>query len=171
MGSWGAIIMGFFGAVFAIATLNWQWHISGWLLALPVAVALAIWLAAACVIRLPGEGLSLSPEAARAIRWSSIGEGIAIPIAMIVIANTGHPELALPAIALIVGPHFLPIARAARFTPYYLLGGLLLVAAAIGFILHAPLGGQVTGIMAAACLWFASALAVVRDWRVKTRRG
>jgi len=35
MGAWGALIMGFFGAVFASMTLYWQWHLHGVALALP----------------------------------------------------------------------------------------------------------------------------------------
>jgi hypothetical protein len=36
--------------------------------------------------------------------------------------NLHHPEWLMPAVALIVGLHFLPIAWAAPFPPFYALG-------------------------------------------------
>ena len=57
MGAWGAIIMSFFGAVFGALTLYMQWHKSGLPLMLPFLVFAIIAIAAARVIRLPGDGV------------------------------------------------------------------------------------------------------------------
>ena len=167
MGAWGAIIMSFFGAVFAALTMHWQLSISGVALATPFIIFAAVGLAAAQVLRLPGQGIAPSERAGRAIMWSSIAEGVGLFLAANIVMNLHHPELLLPAMALVVGLHFVPIARAASFRPFYILGAALIVSAVAGFILGAPTGGTVAGLMAALGLWIAATLAVRRDWLVK----
>ena len=168
MGAWGAIIMGFFGALFAALTLAFQLHWSGPILGLPFLGFALIALAAAQVLRRPGEGVVPSKQAEKAIMWSSIGEGVGLFVAADLVVNLGHAELLLPAMAIVVGLHFLPIAYAAPFRPFYLLGGALLGAGALGFILAGPAGGEVAGFAAAAALWAAAALAIRRDARAKS---
>ncbi|QJE01844.1 hypothetical protein HH212_18960 [Massilia forsythiae] len=167
MGARGAVVMGFFGAVFAALTMHLQWQLGGVMLALPFIVFLAIGAAAAHTLRSEGDGIVLSERTRKALVWSSTGEGIGIFIAANVVANLHRPDLLLPAIALVVGLHFLPIAHAAAFRPFYVLGAFLLLAAAIGFAVAAPLGGDIAGIAAALALWCASAAAIGRDRQVK----
>jgi hypothetical protein len=167
MGIWGAIIMSFFGAVFAALTLHWQWDVSSPLLGVPFVVFVAIALTAAYVARLPGSGIVPSEKTERAIMWSSIGEGVGLFLAANIVINLHRPDLLLPAMALVVGLHFLPIARAARFFPFYALGAALLVSAVLGFVLPGPRGGEIAGLAAAVSLWIASVLAVRRDWRAR----
>lgn len=167
VGAWGALIMGFFGAVFAALTMYWQWHVSSLVLAVPFVVFAPIALAAAHVILLPGDGIKPSARAERVIMWSSIGEGVGLFLVSNIAINLHRPDLLLPAMALVVGLHFLPIAFAAPFKPFYLLGVALILFAIAGFILRAPVGGEVAGFMAAVGLWTAAAIAVRRDWRAK----
>jgi hypothetical protein len=167
MSAWGALIMSFFGSVFAALTLYWQWHVAGPLLAFPFLVFALIAVAAALVIRLPGTGIVLPERAGRMIMWSSIGEGVGLGLVANVLINLHRPDLLPPAMALIVGLHFLPIAVAAAFRPFWLLGGALLLAALAGFLLGAPLGGEVAGLAAALALWTAAILAILRDRRAK----
>jgi hypothetical protein len=164
MGGWGAIIMGFFGSVFAALTLCLQYHVAGAALAIPFVVFAAIGLAAAYVLRSPGAGIAPSERAGRVIMWSSIGEGVGLFVAANLVMNLHRPELLLPAMALVVGLHFLPIAYAAPFRPFYALGGALILAAIAGFILHGPAAGSVAGLTAAVALWTAATLAIRRDW-------
>lgn len=164
MGAWGALIMSFFGAMFAALTLYWQWHLSGITVALPFLGFMLIGLAASYVIRTPGEGIKPSPKEERAIMWSSIGEGVGLFLAANIVVNLHRPGLLLPSMALVVGLHFLPIAFAGGFRPFYVLGTALIVAAIMGFIVEAPTGGKVAGFMAAGALWLASGIAVHRDW-------
>lgn len=156
--------MSFFGAVFASLTLYWQWHLSGVALALPFLGFILIGFVASYVIRTPGEGIKPSPKEERAIMWSSIGEGVGLFLAANIVINLHRPDLLLPSMALVVGLHFLPIAFAAGFRPFYVLGTALVGAAIIGFVVGAPTGGEVTGFMAAVALWLASGIAVRRDW-------
>ncbi len=169
MGAWGAIIMGFFGSVFAALTLSLQCHVAGAALAIPFVVFAAIGLAAAYVLRLPGAGIVPSERAGRVIMWSSIGEGVGLFVAANLVMNLHRPELLLPAMALVVGLHFLPIAYAAPFRPFYALGGTLILAAIAGFILHGPAAGSVAGPAAALALWTAATLAIRRDYSARRK--
>ncbi|NVN43513.1 hypothetical protein HW537_06305 [Asaia siamensis] len=167
MGAWGALIMSFFGAVFASLTLYWYLDLSGIALAVPFLGFLMIGITAMYVIRLSGDGIKPTPKEERAIMWSSIGEGIGLFLASNIVMNLHRPDLLLPSMALVVGLHFLPIAFAAGFRPFYVLGAALIVAATVGFVVGAPIGGEVAGLMAAGALWLASGIAIRRDWLAK----
>jgi hypothetical protein len=169
MGSWGAIIMGFFGALFASMTLGLQFGWTGAALGLPFFVFAVIALFAVATIRRPGEGIRPSPQQGRVIMWSSIGEGVGLFAVANLVINLGHHEWLLPAMALVVGLHFLPMAFAIPFRPFYVLGVALLVAAALGFTLPTPLNGELAGFSAAVALWIAASLAVRRDRVAKAR--
>lgn len=169
MGAWGALIMSFFGAVFASLTLYWQWHVYGADLALPFLAFALIGAAAGSVIRIPGDGIRPSPKEERAIMWSSIGEGVGLFLVANIVINLHRPDLLLPSMALVVGLHFLPIALAAGFRPYFVLGTALIGASIMGFLMGAPTGGELTGFMAAGALWVASGIAVRRDRSAKRR--
>ena len=147
--------------------MYWQWQVLGMALAIPFVAFALIGLAAVCVIRLPGNGIKPSEKAERAIMWSSIGEGVGLFLASNIVINLHRPDLLLPAMALVVGLHFLPIAFAAAFRPFYILGTALIVFASVGFAVRAPAGGGIAGFMAAAGLWVAASIAVHRDWRAK----
>jgi hypothetical protein len=167
MGARGAVIMGFFGAVFAALTIHQHWQVRGIKLALPFIISLAIWAAAAQTSRLKGNGFAMSEKTKKALLWSSTGEGIGIFLVINAVNNLHRPDLLLPAMALVVGLHFLPIAHAASFRPFYRLATVLLLSAAIGFMVPAPVGGEIAGISAALCLWFASITAVSRERHAK----
>jgi len=153
--------------VFASVTMYLQWGMTGAALALPFIGYALIAFAAAQIIRMPGIGIAPSKAVERAIMWSSIAEGVGIFLAINIVYNLHHSEWALPAIALVVGLHFLPIAFVASSRPFWLLGTALILSAILGVILPAPQGGAFAGIAAAAALWIASAMALRRDWRAK----
>lgn len=167
MSVWGAVIMSFFGGVFAALTMYWEWHIEGMALAFPFLIFVIVGLLTAFILRLPGEGHVLSEKAERTIMWSSIAEGVGLFIASTIVANLHRPEWQLPVMALVVGLHFIPIAFAASYRPFYALGAALIVSAVLGFVVAAPTGGQIAGIMAASSLWIAAFLGMARDWRSK----
>lgn len=162
MGASGAIIMSFFGAVFAAMTLAMPLGRSGAVLFLPFAVFAVIAVVAVRTMRRKEQTPARSARKDRVIMWSSAAEGIGIFIAANVVINLGRPELLLPAIALIVGLHFLPMAHLIPFRPFYALAGALLVAAALGFVLHQPIGAGIAGFVAAFILWTAALLALQR---------
>ena len=119
------------------------------------------------MLRSPGVGIAPSERAGRVIMWSSIGEGVGLFVAANLVMNLHRPDLLLPAMALVVGLHFLPIAYAAPFQPFYILGGALILAAIAGFTLRGPAAGSVAGLAAAVALWTAATLAIRRDWHAR----
>ena len=168
MGSTGAIIMSFFGCVFYLMGLG---PTIGWrsaLLLVPIAIFVFIVTRVAALSRRGAAQLRTS-RASKAIVWSSIGEGLGILIAVNVLANLGREDLILPAIAAVVGLHFLPIAYAIPFRAFYVTAAALLIAATIGIVLRQPAGTEVTGLLAAAILWITSFAALRREARALAR--
>jgi hypothetical protein len=144
-------------------TLGLQLHCSGVVLAIPFLAFALIASAAFMIIRLPGESIAPSKQAESVIMWSSIGEGMGLFVAANLVINLGHRDLLLPAMALVVGLHFLPMAYAIPFRPFWLLGIALLLAAALGFGIGQPMGGEVAGFAAALALTAAALLALRRE--------
>lgn len=71
-------------------------------------------------------------------KWFGIifgAEGLLIFIAVNVVINLGHPELTIPAIALVVGLHFFPLARVFKRTIDYYLATWSTVVATLAIIL------------------------------------
>ncbi len=169
MGASGAIIMSFFAAVFATMTLALPLHLGGVVLGLPWLVFAIVALACVHTLRLPGIGVVASERAGRVILWSSIGEGVGLFVAANLVENLGHPEMLLPAMALVVGLHFLPMAYGVPFVPFYVLGLALVAAGLVGLVLAHGAGGAIAGFSAALALLLAAVLAVRRDRLAKTR--
>lgn len=115
MGARGAVILGFFGALFAALTLNWQMHRSGMALVPPFLAFGVIALGAAYVMRRPGQGIVPAQRVQRAIKWSTVAEGIGLCVVANIAILTNHLDLLLPAMALVVGLHFVPIAIVRSF--------------------------------------------------------
>ena len=124
MGARGAVIMGFFGAVFAALTMHLQWQLGLIMLTLPFIVFLIIGAAAMHTMGLRRNGIVLSDRT-------------------------------------------LPIAHAASFRPFYILGAFLLLSAVTGFLVASSQGGGIAGIAAALSLWLASTAAIGRDHKAK----
>jgi hypothetical protein len=163
MGAAGAIVMSFFGAVFASLALSTQFGQTGAVLALPFLVFAAIAVSAVLHPRRVAPTFMRAKHTDRVVMWSSAVEGVAIFIAVNLLVNLGHRELLLPTIALIVGLHFLPMAYALAFRPFYGLGGVILLAAALGFMLKQPAGGSIAGLVSAGALWVAAIFALLRE--------
>lgn len=163
MGPWGAIIMSFFGGVFfaAASVMAVGWKIP--LLLTPVLVFAIFATLASCRIKHAPPG-SFEPDArsGKIISWASIAEGVGIPVIAMALANTGHNDILLPGIALVVGLHFVPMAYAIPFRPFYLLAAMLILAALAGALLKQPAGSIMAGISASFALWAASTLALTR---------
>ena len=106
--------------------------------------------------RLSGASARPPEEAKRAGRivgWAAGGEGIAIAVVANLLILNGHRDLVLPAMAIIVGLHFLPLALLFKVRIYYATALLLVLVGAAGFILDAPLRNLVTGLSSAGLLW------------------
>jgi hypothetical protein len=133
MGARGAIILSFFGAIFAALTLVCQLGWTGPAIGLPFLVFIAVLLAALRTLRLPGTGISPSGRGGRVILWSTLGEGFGLVVSANLVVQLGHADLLVPTVALVVGLHFLPMGRWVPFPPFYGVGTLLICAALAGF--------------------------------------
>jgi hypothetical protein len=106
-----------------------------------------------------------SPQRTRAGRIFNIvniGQWLAILIAVTVLVNLGLSAWVIPCIIVIVGLHFLPLARVFGNPPHYVTGAALIVLA-VTYPLLAP-GGPASpvGCLGAGLILWASALWAIR---------
>jgi hypothetical protein len=99
----------------------------------------------------------------RIVGIASAVEGAAIFAAVTVLVNLGRRDLIAPAVAMIVGLHFLPLARWLP-APIYYLAAVLLVAVGMAGVLVQDLPARIltVGIGAAAVLWSSCAVVFLR---------
>src|SRR5262249_1356482 len=125
----GATIMFFFGAIWLLLGVFGGWPSPGWLRAglLVAGLLLAVWIAIV-VHRVShvSETAPPTPEQAavgrrigRRFGWTTGIEGAAILLAVILLNAVHRPDFIPPAIALIVGLHFFPLASLFRRSVYY----------------------------------------------------
>jgi hypothetical protein len=108
-------------------------------------------------------GPAPAPNAGRVVGIASAAEGVLIFAAANVLVNTGHADWMAPVIAIIVGLHFLPIARWLPARSYYLTAALLVAVGGIGLALPAGRPRTAVVTVGAACiLWLTSASVLYR---------
>ena len=76
-------------------------------------------------------GTPESKRMQRAFNLVNNGQWIAITVAALVLANTGHAAWIRVAIIFVVGAHFLPLAAVYRYRWHYLTGAVLMLVAAV----------------------------------------
>lgn len=94
----------------------------------------------------------------RLVGRASAAEGLAIPIGIVVLNVLNRGEYIAPMVALIVGLHFLPLAKWLPAPAYYVTAVALVAVAAYGASVSSP--GQrnlVVGASAGVVLWLTSA--------------
>jgi hypothetical protein len=126
-------------------------------------------IAAMLAIRLPGDGFVRPEGSGRVILWSTIGEGIGLFIVANLLVNLGHTDLLLPAMALVVGLHFIPIAYWVPFRQLYTVAAVIILGGVAGLSIHQPDGGEIAGFTAAGGLALASIAAIRRERLAKRR--
>lgn len=134
-----------------------------WLAILPVAISVAMLLWAS---RQPlGTGNPVEGDhVGRAVGIATAIEGVAIFLVANVLFNLNMPTLLLPAIAIIVGLHFIPLARWIPVPLYYRTGAGLIAVGLAAALLPPQDRAIATGVAAAAVLW-ASCILLVRRGR------
>jgi hypothetical protein len=107
-----------------------------------------------------------SGDPGRTFLLVNVAQAVLIPLAVVGLTRLGRPEYIAPAVCLVVGLHFLPLARAFA-VPLYRTTGLALVAIAVLGAVLAALGVEIAavfalvGLCAALTLW-ATALQLAR---------
>ena len=122
-------------------------------LVLPVAISLAIGWMVTRRIAATGASRANPGHAGRVVMWASIGQGVAIIVAAIILQNLDRGDLIVTAMAAIVGAHFLPLARYIPAPGYYATGAAMIAVAAVGLAFAPPLRGLVTCGGSALVLW------------------
>jgi hypothetical protein len=138
-------------------------HSPVWLAVVPIAISLAMLLWAS---RQPvGTGNPVEGDrVGRAVGIATAIEGVAIFLAANVLFNLNMPTLLLPAIAIIVGLHFIPLARWIPVPLYYRTGAGLIAVGLAAALLPPDDRAIATGVAAALVLW-ASCIMLVRRGR------
>lgn len=99
----------------------------------------------------------------RILGMASAVEGAAIFAAVIVLAKLGRRDLIAPAVAIIVGVHFLPIARWLPAPIYYLTAAMLIAIGMAGAgVPDLPVRVMTIGFGAATVLWLSCGVILLR---------
>ena len=167
----GAVILGIFAVVWWIVGLRTAGHGLATVWVVPVLASLAL---AAAVTPLRGATgpVDDADEARRnrlVMQWSA-AEGVAIVIAINVLVSVGHREAFVPVVALIVGAHFIPLARGLPAPAYYVTAAALVALGLVGLAMP----GRAEGITlvsagAAVILWITAAIVLRRVANTRRR--
>ena len=157
------------GALRRVGALVTAWF--GMLWALTGATALSVPLSVTCTII----ALRARPASRRRglsdrwrVRYRTIGivQGVAIALVVAVAVALAAPGLIAPVVCLVVGVHFLPLARVVDQPEYRLTGVALLVVGLAGVVVLAVAGPDaaraLSGIGAAIALWGTSSVVAIR---------
>ena len=159
----GIWVLSFFAAVWGVAGIS-VGQMPMWLAVIPLGIsgALLLWAHRQPV----GSAKPVGNEhVGRIVGVATAVEGIAIFVTANILINLHLPTLLMPAIAIIVGLHFLPLARGIPAPLYYRTGGALIAVGLAAMLLSPPNRAIATGVAAALVLW-ASALA----WILRVRQ-
>ena len=145
--------------VWAAVGLFW-WDASPAMYAGPVLLSALIYAAA----RRPARKLApRTPEdearIGKMIGFWSMVEGVVIAPVALVLANTGERRLVPAAIAIVVGLHFLPIARATPRPLNYATGGAMIAAGVAGLWV---IDGGAVALACAGVLWVTCLIMIVQ---------
>ena len=136
----GALIMSVFAAIWWTVGLRAAGHGPALVYLPPLGVTLALAGSAWRLARPEQARMNNAWDAAEAARrdrlvmWASVGEGVMLfLVAGILLPSTGHRDATVSAIALIVGAHFVPLARGLPARAYYLTATGLIALGVGGF--------------------------------------
>jgi hypothetical protein len=132
----------------------------------PVLAAIPVAISATLLFWATRQASAPIPEAAQARIgrlvgiWSAV-EGVAIFVGVTVCQNIDAPHAVAPVIAIIVGLHFLPLARGIPVPLYYLTGAALIATGSGALLLSEPARMAATGFGSAIILWISCAALVL----------
>ena len=149
---WVLTIFGAIWGVIGLAGLGWP----GTAVPIVISVMLIIW---ASRIAAPVRAAADAKRIGRLIGIWTMVEGIAIFATFALTPVLGIPDAAVPILAIVVGLHFLPIARGIPTPVYYATGSAMIATGAIALLLPAADRHAATGIPCAIILW-ASCVAI-----------
>ncbi|WP_447764700.1 hypothetical protein [Sphingopyxis panaciterrae] len=152
-----------FAALWGLAgILSLQW--SPALVAIPFALSALFVIAARRLPATAGGGPSSSRLWRLILTWDLV-ELAAIILVVHLLVRFGVGWATTPAIAIIVGLHFIPLARAIPFSGYYWTAAGVTAAGVIALFLPPPLHIAVATFGSAVALWLTTAVLLVRASR------
>jgi hypothetical protein len=171
----GATIVGFFGAVWlTLGTLSaggsYQASVA---VVLPV-FALIAFLGSLVRRRLPSMADVETPEKKqmmRAFGFVNVAEWLAIFGVVNLLANLHLNRWVIPAIVLIVGAHFIPLARIFHSSQHLKTGIAMMVCSAVAVVLPVSIRDTVECAGAGVILWISAAAALRTAFRLAPQRG
>jgi hypothetical protein len=150
-----------FAAIWCIAGLALAGMGSTFFYAIVVLISATIMVAAA---RRSASGSSeAGRRIGRLVGIASSAEAIAIVVAVLVLQSLHAPDDIMPAIAIIVGVHFLAIAWGIPARLYYATGALLIAVGVVGLFVGDATRPVVVGVGAACILWLTAVLLLNRQ--------
>lgn len=147
------VILGLFAAAWAIAGLAFYGTPPA-LLAVPAVVSILAALPGLAKARqMPPPSPDRWQHVRRLVRrWSTV-EGLAIAAAVVALRTSGQIRFAPAVIAIIVGLHFVPLARGLPERTYLWTAAALMLLGAAGLAAPAPFAPGVLGLCGAVILW------------------
>ncbi len=134
-------------------------------MAIPIAISAGL-IGWASRIDLPERTAAEGRRIGRLIAiWSSI-QGVAIFATFTLCPKLGIPDAAVPILAIIVGLHFLPLARGIPVQVYYATGLAMIAVGALALLLPPVDRYAATGIPCALILWASCGALIARGRRL-----
>jgi hypothetical protein len=169
MSSISALILGAFAVLWWLAGGRVAGFAAPVLLLVPAAIMILI-----CAVALrtwganDAELLGRGQNPGRVVGIASAIEGAAILAAVLVMVKFHRQDLSAPVIAILIGLHFVPIARGLHAKIYYLPFGVLITLGALGFALpdHRQ-RASVVYVGTACALWLTAAAVLRKSVRFK----
>jgi len=165
----GSIFLSLFGATWLCGASYAYAGPNPALLAAIAAVALAMTAWAVATFRARRRNFTASADAAaskrvrkgfmvvNAVQWSSIG------LAVLLLNLTGHVAWILPAVIMVVGLHFFPLARLFGFRAYNLTAAALVVVACAALLAGGAVNGVALSLLATGVILWLTAVALLRS--------
>jgi hypothetical protein len=166
----GATIVGGFGAVWVAMGMS----VAGMPVRVAIALVLPVFVLIAClasavrrrVPRLAGPESPQKKEMMRAFVVVNVVQWVAIFGTVNLLRNLQLDRWIVSAIVLIVGAHFLPLARIFGARQHVVTGAALMLCAAVAVVMPAPVRDAVECVSAGIILWASAAVALCTAFRM-----
>jgi hypothetical protein len=165
MSTTGAMVTAFFAALWWVLGMWASGQTSVYLYLLPLLISASVVLLA---LRVRAKADVSPQELARRKRLiiaATAAEGILLFVAVNALVNTGLGKFVAPAGAIIVGLHFLPLARWLPAPTYYVTGILLVMLGVAGCAIPGTGPGALFVCLGSACVLWLTSAAVLRKAR------
>ena len=147
------VVLGVFAALWWFGGVHFAHGPIGLALVGPVFSALLIAVASSRLKGEPARSAAEKKRMGRLFGLASFGEGLAIAVVGNLLIHLHAVDYMFPALAVIVGLHFLPLAKWVPVRAYYVTGPLLVLIGLGGLALHGEHRPLAIGLMSAVVLW------------------